>query len=199
MNRKKSLIIVGLLFIVFLVIGIILLSSYDAPKTLIGDSKTLKEIDRLLLPLDTKTLTEIDLNDLKEMVKSDEYASREVEELILLTKYKEYSHVGHGLAFLYEYVQTGEEPVCPGHLLSHYYVFIKHGEIDTANDNLAEAKATIPEWKNIELTKNETYLAEINYSSYVEKFNFNINKIEGGNSTATEEEISDLADAPCAR
>jgi len=165
---------------------------------LTGNEAVIKEINRLLLPLDAKTLTESDFDTLKELVKKDSYASEEVEELILLTKYKEYSHVGHGLGFLYSYIISGKEPICLGHLLSHYYVFMKHGEEKVAEDNFMEAKNKFIEWKEIEEAHNENYRAEINYTSFKELFSKAIDSIDSGNSVTSDDEIDSLAEASCA-
>lgn len=188
-------------FIISLVVIIILLSLLslnDKSLVVIGNKKILSEIDHLLLPLGSKNITESDFNALKNMVRKDEYATGEVNDIILLTKYKEYSHIGHSLGFLYEYVKTGEEPLCPGHALSHYYVFLRHGEDDTAKDNLEEAEEGFEEWKKDMSHKGAAYLVENNYtysSSLIAKY---LDKIDNGDNVIGDDDLSNLNDVVCA-
>lgn len=187
-----------LVLIYFIAILFLLLKNLNSQTSIAGNQAVMDEINRLLIPLGSKNITEADFSTLKNLVKNDNYAGGEVDEMILLAKYKEYPHIGHGLGFLYNYEKTGKEPVCPGHLLSHYYVFLKHGENDSANDNLKEAKSAFGEWKSGMASKSDSYLMENNYTFYSELINFSLAKIDFGNNNITSEEISDLSDAPCA-
>ncbi len=164
---------------------------------IVGNEIVKKEIDRLLLPVSSNNITEKDFDKLKNLVKDDEYAGEEVDELIVLAKYREYSDIGHNLGFLYEYVKTGSKQICPGHLLSHYYVFLRHEENKIALNNLNEAKEKFPKWINAEEAHNESYLIERNYTFYKNLITEKISEIEDNNSIASKEEITSLADAPC--
>jgi len=191
--RKNKLLVLFLLIVIF---SIIFLFNFNKSQV-VGNEKIISEINHLLIPLESKTLTENDFSKLKEMVKSDSIASDEVNELILLAKYKEYSHIGHGLGFLYDYIKTGKKPICPGHSLSHYYVFFSHGEIETANSNLEEAKTNFPIWNSKMISYNETFRSEQNYTMYSNLINSSLGKIKNGNNNASDVEISNLAEAPC--
>ena len=189
MTKNKlllSILLIALIFFLFAFNYLIFPSGNIKNKennSIIENNETLNEINRLLLPLASKTITESDFTKLKTLAKSDSYATDELEELTVLTKYKEYSHVGHGLGFLYEYIKTGKEQICPGHNLAHYYVFTKHGENELAQNNLNEARQNIPDFGPSAYYKMlfENTLASIN----------------AGNTTATNDQISELADAPC--
>ncbi|MBX4212178.1 hypothetical protein KW787_01835 [Candidatus Pacearchaeota archaeon] len=173
--KIKTLLV--LLIIALIALDVIFFSVFKKSNTpVVGNKDILNEIDRLLLPVDSQNITEKDFGTLTKMVRSDKYASGEVNEIVTLAKYKEYAHIGHGLGSLYQYVKTGQAPVCPGHLLSHYYVFLKHGEKDLAEENLNEVE---------NLSFNNTL------------FTKSLNRIYSGNTSTSETEISQLADAPC--
>ncbi len=178
LRSKRSFLVIGFLCGFLLVLGISLLFT---PKTIIGDPVVLSEIDRLLLPVANQNISENDFEKLEELVKNDELAHHEVEELIVLARYKEYSHIGHGLTFLYKYVKSGEEAVCPGHQLAHYYVFNKHGETHLAEHVFEEAEESI---EGLNATDYHLFVSHLD-------------AIKNGNSETTEEEISELADAAC--
>lgn len=200
---KKKLIFLEIALVVLLAVFIFLfISSMNKPsknETIVGDKNVETEINSLLLPVSDQSITERDFDKLAELVKNDEYASSEVIELSTLAKDKEYAHIGHGLAFLYEYVQTGKEPICPGHLLAHYYVFQKHGDEELAHHNYDESKDSLHAWEGMKDVKSEAYLTQINYTHFDTLFNSKLESIDAGNHNATEEEISELASAPCLR
>lgn len=201
MKRKLIFLEIALIVLLAVFIFLFISSMNKAPKNepIIGDKNVETEINRLLLPVSNQSITEKDFDNLAEMVKNDEYASGEVVELSTLAKDKEYTHIGHGLAFLYEYVQTGKEPICPGHLLAHYYVFEKHGDDELAHHNYHESKDSLPIWEGMKDVKSEAYLTQIKYTYFDNLFNSKIKSIDAGNTSATEAEISELASAPCLR
>jgi len=190
---KNWLLILSSLILIFLIVFLFNFNKISV----IGNKKIITEINHLLIPTESKTITENDFSKLKGMVKSDSIASDEINELILLAKYKEYSHIGHGLGFLYDYIKTGKKPICPGHSLSHYYVFFGHLEIETAKSNLAEAKSNFPIWDSKMISYNETFRSEQNYTFYSSLINSSLSRIETGNNNASDLEISNLAEAPC--
>ena len=201
---KKSALVVAILFSIkgIIVLSLLIYSGYYLShikeSKVVGNEEILKEINRILLPISNLNVTPNDFSTLKNMVKKDGYAKNEVGELILLAKYKEYSHIGHGIGFLYQYVKTGNESICPGHLLSHYYIFIKHNENETANDNLNEVIALEQKWNGLMEKKNTSYLTEVNYTYYRGIISENIKEINLGNSSASEEQIGVLSEVPCA-
>ena len=190
--KKKNILFASVFIAIFFAL---LLFSYkdNFKEYLLNDNlEILDEIDRLLLPVYSQNITEADFNNLKEMVKRDKYASHEVSEMIMLAKYKEYSHIGHGLGFVYEHVQTGETPICPGHLLAHYYVFLKHGENDLALENLEHAESDVGELKTKMDEKNE-----FDYSPDFDLMIFHLSKIKNGDNTISEEKIETLSEIIC--
>ncbi|MEK6825969.1 MAG: hypothetical protein AABY00_04235 [Nanoarchaeota archaeon] len=179
--KETTLIVLGcalLVIVSFAIVGFQMSSRTITNQDEIEKEEVLSEINRLLLPVSAQTITALDLETLKKMVASEEHASEKVRELEVLARYQEYSHIGHGLGELHRYLQTGKERVCPGHYLAHYYVFSKHGENSLAEENLHEAEEKID-----------------NLSSSL--FIDTLSRIRAGNSTASEYEISDLADAEC--
>jgi hypothetical protein len=186
------------LIVIILVLVVVFFVYKFNSKSIIGNQSILDEVNRLLIPLQNGNITSSDFNNLAGLVKSDSYASSEVHELIVLAEYNETSHIGHGLGFLYDYVKTGIQPVCPGHSLSHYYVFLNHGESQLASDNLLDAKSHMEEWQTLEEAKNSSYLEQVNYTYYKSLLNQTITSIDSGNSTSSDDLISILSDAPCA-
>lgn len=185
--------------IIIILIGLILVNYtfFNSSNEVIGNTEAINEINRLLLPVSNGNITEKDFDRLKVLTENDEHASNEVNEMILLAKYNESTHIGHSLGFLYEYIKTGEESICPGHSLSHYYVFLKHGEFEVAKDSLEEAILNFDVWKSREEVKSNESLKEINYTFYLNLINSSMNNIENGNNSISEEDVINLADAPC--
>ncbi len=198
MTKNKSL-LYALIFIFLIALIIVLIFNLSPKKntSIIGNQNILTEINRLLGLNYYQNITVSDFEKIKAMVKGDDYATNELNELVLLAKYKEYSHIGHGLGFIYEYVKTGNQSICPGHSLSHYYVFLRHGENSSAQNNLQEAESNFPVWQSAEQSKNKTYLSDINYTYYNLLINSSIQNINLGNSSASDDYISNLSDAPC--
>lgn len=140
----------------------------------------LAEIDHLLLPVANQNITEDDFARLEMLMGGNEQAQEEIHELKILAHYKEYSHVGHGLASLHDLIKNGEEKECPGHELAHYYVFMRHGENELASESLAEAQESIQSQQSPDLLFTQA-----------------LDRIKNGNSTASNEEINELSDAKC--
>ena len=179
------------LIFLFISISALFLISYKLENSVVGNQEILNEIDKLLLPVYNQNVTESSFLKLQKLTEGDAYASDEVSEIIVLANEKEYSHIGHSLGFLYEYVQTGKIPICPGHSLSHYYVFSKHGETDLAIGNLESAKENFGAWKS-GVKKDSNYDANFNLIDSLFK------RVESGNLTASDGEIDVLAELPCA-
>lgn len=181
-EKRVQMILIGILVLALIVIICFVVRPQKQP--IFPNQAALDEINRLLAPIEERTITPANFDTLKELVDADELAEHEVEELQVLASDKEYSHIGHSIAELYTYLKTGEDRVCPGHELAHYYVFIKHNREHYALEALEEAKEHVESWNG-----NQTLQT---------LFQTNIMNIESGNSLATEEEISFLADAECA-
>ncbi len=175
--RKFFILVIVFFIVICFVVGFFL--QFDSKENIMGDKEVLSEINRLLLPVSDKSLTVKDLSLLKNLVKSNEIATDEVHEIEVLALKKEYSHVGHGLGNLYRYIQTGLKRECPGHNFAHFYVFSSHGEKELAIENLMEAREDVFGKKVHEL------------------FTQTLARIDSGNLSASEDELSELADAEC--
>lgn len=199
MKNKKNYKPLLYLLIALLLISLTISINIVEPKKsdIIGNTTILSEIDNLLLPVANQNITESDFNNLKKLVNDDKYANDEILELTTLAKYNEYSHIGHGLSYLYDYIKTGKEPICPGHFLAHYYVFLNHNENHLAEHSLEEAQETFPEWTSTMNSRNESYLADKNYSYYSELIQSSLDRIKDGDNEISDENISNLAEAHC--
>lgn len=193
MERRNLLILLFAVLIVVIFVSVF----YSRENRFVGNKAVLNEIDRLLLPVSNGSINGSDFSLLKKLARNDRYASGEVDELILLANHGEYSHVGHGLGFLYEYSKTGKVSICPGHSLSHYYVFLRDGENSSAQDNLNDAGMSLQKWESVEESHGPSYLNENNYSFYKTLIENSIGSIKSGNNSISNESISNLADAPC--
>lgn len=166
--------------------------SYSA----IPDNKTIiSEINKLVPLVYAQNMTPSDLNQLGMLVSKDSYASGEIQEVKVLAIDKEYVHIGHGLGFIYECYKTGKQLICPGHSLSHYYVFIKHGQDELAYGNLNDSKSEFSLWNYTINTSGQYNTTEM--TQFIEEYNRDIANVNSGNSTASEYQIDYLADAPC--
>jgi hypothetical protein len=158
-----------------------------------GKEATLQEISRLSLLASKETITESDLAALESMTAQNEEASDEVGEIKTLVSYKEYMHVSHSLAFLDGQIRTGKHSLCPAHALAHYYVFKKHGEDEMANEALEEAEEQLPRWKVVAKEFDEEYPGQVSYDTILASIEEHMGSIEQGETTATKDEISFLA------
>lgn len=154
----------------------------------------LKELSRLAAMNAEGGITESDLAQLREMVKDDHAAEHEVEEIGKLVSYGESQHATHVFAFLASYIETGRESVCPGHALAHYYIFARHGDMESAEHGLEDAKLQMDEWKVKAREFNERFPGEFPFDYVLDKVEGHLASIEAGNSQATDEEIEFLAE-----
>ncbi len=200
--KKIKLISFIITLILIALIVFFILQNKQVPQekiVVVGNTQVLSEIDHLLLPVGSWNATENDFNQLKNLTKDDEYASEEVNKLAILTKYREYAHAGHGLASLHDYVKTGNESICPGHALSHYYVFMKHNETQFAQGVFQEAEDQYPQWIEIKEKQTQKNKSQQKYPYYKTLFNQTITDINEGNNNMTGQTLSILTQAPCAK
>ena len=153
-----------------------------------------KEMARLASLSAEERISADDLEGLRNMLKGNSVAEDEIGEVEKLVKYGEYRHATHTLAFLDSYLETGKETVCPGHELAHYYVWKRHGEDDLAQESLKDAKGQMDEWQEKARQYYEKYPGEFTFDYIVDKIKGDIASIDGGNTTATDDEITFLAE-----
>ena len=123
----------------------------------------------------------------------DDHAKDELHEIEAMVKYKEYLHATHGLNFMASFIKSGKETLCPAHALAHYYVFMKHGEDDLAEEGLEEAKNQVEEWVPAAKEFNEKYPSGQSVGELSQRINSYLESIDKGNSTITDDEINALA------
>ncbi len=188
-------------FLTFLLLYTLLACSKALPSpqpspSIINNSAILSEI--LRLDALKENITVADVGTLQTVLSSDAYASDEMNQIQTMVKYHEYEHVGHSLGILGVYVSSGKHLLCPGHALSHYYIFMKHGEADLANGALIEAKTTFPIWlpKTREAERNTLSAQE--FDTAASQMQTYFDNIEAGNTTfPSDEGLKRLSDAPC--
>ena len=195
---KKENIFILIAIVAFLGV-IVLIVKYHQEQKVVGNQDILKELNKLLLPVYYQNISEKDFNGLRYMVRKDNIASDEVDELILLSKYGESTHIGHGIAYLYDYIQTGKFQTCPGHELAHFYVFLKHGETQAANENLEKAKSDIGQYKTYVESLNKSSNEIGDYKASSDLIDLTLQKIGSGDNSSSNEQISFLSNAPCTK
>lgn len=198
LDSKVSLLIVVVVAVV--AVSAFLLVSNNSPSpssgggSVVGNQAVLQEIARVsALTADNKT-TVADLSTLGDMLKSDDGASDEFNELTVMVKYGEYYHATHALGFLGSYVQTGKETLCPGHELSHFYVFMRHNETDLANDALQTAKDTLAEWAPKAMAFNDEFPSGHSFGDIQANIQYHLDQIAAGNVTSSDSDTNFLSD-----
>ncbi len=189
MNHIKTFSSIILLFIV---ISISACTNQNNDSEINAKKTIIDEINRLNSLNSNESIKTGDFLKLEGLLSKDENALDEINEIKVMVKYEEYYHVYHGLGFLTDYIKSGKKTLCPGHSLSHYYVFIRHNETDLANDNFKEAKDVFQKW--IPLAK--AYAANnkiLNFDNSVLRIQNDINNIYSGNITGSDEEIEWLS------
>ncbi len=168
-------------------------SSGNSNSQLVSQNQpALNEISRLTSLAGKDSIKVEDLSKLEGMIKDDGKAMDEFNEIKTMVKYKEFEHAAHGLSFLDGYLRTGKKVICPGHELSHYYIFKKHGEGDMANDSLNAAKDEMSQWIPKARNYNNKYPSGENFDIIVKVLNDHIKDIESGKTTITNEEMDYL-------
>lgn len=157
----------------------------------------IEELLRLEETIEQNKTTLQDLAVLESLLKNDSHASDELQELEAMVRYGEYQHADHSIGLLMYYITTGKDLLCPGHALSHYYVYLKHGEKELAQASLAEAKEQLPAWTEHAKNYNITLPRE-DFSSTLKLIQTHLAAIDAGNVTATDKDIAVLSDAFCA-
>lgn len=169
-------------------------SQQAAPIQQVADQATVEsELIRLAALASEKSLQTEDLEALGAMVEGNEAAHHEFGELEALVRYGEYDHALHTIAFIDSTLKTGTHGLCPEHLVAHYYVFSKHGDAELADDSLSDAKEQIHEWEGPAREFNDRYPSGRTFDEIMESLEGRIAAIEAGDSSATDEEVLDLA------
>lgn len=156
-------------------------------------SQVESELVRLADLASERNLKVEDLSALGSMVEGNEAAHHEFEELETLVRYGEYEHAVHTIAFLDSTFRKGSHGLCPEHLIAHYYVFSKHGEVDLATDSLNDAKDQIHDWEGPARDFNDRYPSGRTFDEILENLEGHIAAIEAGTASPTDEEILSLA------
>ena len=146
--------------------------------------------------IEKEKVTSQDFSRLENLLKSDKHAEDELQEVEIMVGYGEYKHAGHGIGLLLYYMATKTDLLCPGHALSHYYIYLKHGDKSRAGSSFAEAKEQLPAW--IQYAKEYRIHYQENFNATLENMTKSISKIDAGITSATDEEINSLSEAFCA-
>ncbi len=151
------------------------------------------EVARLAsLTAQNKTTVD-DFAAIENMTSGDDAATDELTEITTMVKYGEFEHASHGLSFLESYFETGKKLICPGHSLSHFYIFTKHNETQLAADNLAEAKENLDAWIPKAQNFTEQYPGPVSFDVILTHIQTDIKNIDAGNRTASNEEVDFLS------
>lgn len=180
-------------FMMFLALLAVLTSSACTHQSIVGNQQVLEELERVGALAQEGTLTVGELAMLDALTSVDHDAEHGMSELHLMVQYQEWEHAGHAIGFLSAYVQTGEEALCPGHDLAHYYVLSRHGETDEAMHALEHAEDHLRLWERKAKAYTELYPAPRTVEEISSIIDAHLTRISSGDSTATEEEVRFLA------
>jgi acyl transferase domain-containing protein len=158
-----------------------------------GNHTIIEETSRLASIAAKGELKADDLDQLEMMVAGDETAEHELEEVRKFAGYGEQVHALHALAGIAAYLESGKETICPGHELAHYYVFTKHGDDHDAEHALEEAEETLSEWAPLAQAYDKEFPGPDSFEVVQQRIKDHLERIENGDSTATDEEIIALA------
>lgn len=192
-NKAPLVIIITVVLVAAIAASFYFYNTFSS-RTVVGNPAIMSEIARLASLSNSEQITVSDVDSLKSMIAGDAAAEHEVEELELLVRHNEYVHAGHTLAFLGAYIVNGKEVLCPGHLVAHYYVFYRNGELHQAEHALEDAKSQIGEWSPIAREFNERFPGGYSFEYLSDYVTSHIEAIETGNNTASDEEINFLAE-----
>lgn len=151
-------------------------------KTLLSETLKLTE-----LSLENKTTTEM-LEDLKQKVESDDFATDLMNEAIWLQRFGEYHHLGHTLTYLALYIKDGSRSLCPGHEIEHVELFVKHNNFDLLNDTIQGIENSYQGWKEAAYAKkaqNPEFYASLD--DVVKNVDQALAKIKAGNYNISSE------------
>lgn len=121
-----------------------------------------------------RELTQDDLTGLDKLVKDDNYASEELEELRWFIENKETLHISHSITALEVYASTGKKVFCITNAASHLRAYIKHNEEDLLLDNLQELPSELKVWKE---SVKQTQIKDRNYFKNFEDINKRVNDV----------------------
>jgi hypothetical protein len=151
------------------------------------------ELSRLAALSSEERLAVADLGQIKTLLAKDEKAIHEFEEVELMIGYGEYEHAGHTIGFVSDYIETGQNIICPGHELAHYYLFKRYQNEDMAEHSLHHGQEDFENW----VTKATAYEAQYpgveSVDAIAKTIQQHFDRIASGNMTATDEEIRYLA------
>ena len=129
------------LLVVFTLLLLTVCQAQYVSGTIIGNKEIIHEISRLQLAALDRNLTSGDYTILKGLTKDDVNAQDQFREIDWLIAHGEEGHAAHGLAFLEEYVRTGEKTNCLPHELSHIKLYLTHQDILMANGAIKELES----------------------------------------------------------
>jgi hypothetical protein len=147
------------------------------------------ELSRLAQLASAHELQPQDLSTVEALL--DGYGDHELEEIGLMAGYGEYEHAAHAIGFLSDYLATGDEVLCPGHELAHYYVFMRHGDEHAAEHALEEVE--LEEWIPQAKAYEQQYPSGTDVDALAAGLQAFLDRIEEGDTAANDEEVAFLA------
>ena len=144
----------------FLVLSALLLISCapDTPEkpSVVGNQAVISEITRIeqLIDPESESNSKITVNDLQyleEATQGDEIAEDYTKEIKWLVAHNESEHLLHVTSFMREYIGTGKDVPCVPHELWHVSLYIKHGDLDYAQEAIISLDEEYGAWvKSVE-------------------------------------------------
>lgn len=118
------------------------------------------EYFRLAVIMETRNLTQSDLEKMGWLTSGDAELHGEYNEALWMVEHGYARHARHSLSAIY-FASKGEETPCPFHPLSHVGAYLAYNETGMAQDAVNEAEGALPEWeataRATKAEKPETY------------------------------------------
>ena len=106
----------------------------------------LAAVDTLEIESYSRNLTRIDLATLRPILPDDDFINDNYNEALWFADHNLGDHIGHGLSFIYSYVQDGIPIVCLPHEIDHLSLFIKYNDMFMLDKGVNEAKEGYNNW-----------------------------------------------------
>ena len=107
----------------------------------------LDAVNKLELESYNRNLTSADLQTLEAVLPLDDPAIKGFyDESIWMAEHNQGNHIGHGLSYIYSYVQTGIPLICVPHEIDHMDLYIEYNDSAMVERALSESKEGFDAW-----------------------------------------------------
>lgn len=188
-SRSKSIYVFVAIVVIIIAIGVFYFSQNFSKSN--PNQKILDDISNLLTLSNTRSLTAVDINSLKNDVGNDPVANFYVDSAIWFANHNIQTHIGHSLGDLYNYYFYGKDQVCVPHVVEHIGDFIKYNDSSLINPSLNEINRGYADWYQNALANEQKFPATYsNFNQLSVMINATLQNIQQGNYLPTLDNIT---------